>query len=133
MMNVLLIDDRDDHNYLNSIIIEETGLFTSVNTVTSGAAALDYLRETVSGISEKPLPDLILLDINMPLMSGWDFLDGFEKLALTLHKIPKVYMLSTSNAAADKERSALYNSVRGYITKPLDEEVLSNIHFKEAC
>lgn len=132
-MNVLLIDDRDDHNYLNEIIIAETGLFSNISAVTSGEAALEYLKESQIDNTDKPFPDLIFLDINMPLMTGWEFLDGYEKLAPTLKKVPKVYMLSTSNATDDKERSTNYRTVKGYISKPLDESVLTNIHFKEAC
>lgn len=132
-MNILLIDDRDDHNYLNEIIIEETGLFTSINAVTSGKEALEYIELTDKLLLDKPFPDLIFLDINMPMMSGWEFLDGFERLAHKLHRVPKIYMLSTSTAVSDKERSTTYATVRGYVSKPLDEGVLTNIHLKEAC
>lgn len=130
-MHVLLIDDRHDHNYLNEIIISDTGLFGKVHAVSSGQEALDHLVATnANPTEEKPFPDIIFLDINMPIMNGWDFLDEFGKIISKLNSVPKVYMLSTSSYHKDIVRSEEYGVVSGFITKPLDDQLLGEIHQK---
>ena len=132
-MHVLLIDDRQDHNYLNEIIISDTGLFGKVQAVSSGQEALDYLRKaTDAPTDDKPFPDLIFLDINMPLMNGWEFLDEFGKLMGQLKKTPKIYMLSTSSYHKDIVKSEEYGAVTGFITKPLDDGTLQEIYQKHS-
>lgn len=130
-MHVLLIDDRQDHNYLNEIIIGDTELFGNIHAVSSGQEALDHLLASNNNPTEEmPYPDIIFLDINMPIMNGWDFLDELSTLTPKLKRIPKIYMLSTSSYHKDILRSEEYGVVSGFITKPLDDELLKEIYNK---
>lgn len=128
MKHVLLIDDRDDHNYLNEIIISDTGLFNSVRSVTTGEEGLNYLEDCNGEKDKCPCPDLLFLDINMPGMDGWEFLTKLEQKKAEVHKLPSVFILSTSSYSIDIERSKQYKLVNGYITKPLKEETLVKLH-----
>src|SRR5882762_2086573 len=95
---ILLIDDDEPTNYYNSLIIEETGYADHVHVVQSGKKALEYLANSAhlpKHGDSCPGPDLIFLDVNMPAMNGWEFLDKYRKLEK--HEVrPVVVMLTTS-------------------------------------
>ena len=74
---------------------------------------------------EAETPDLILLDLNMPVMDGWEFLDAFS--ALDLQKHVHVCVLTSSIHPEDIEKAKLYAEVEGYFPKPLDDEILDRI------
>ncbi len=79
---ILLVDDDDVSNYLNKLLIEKSGIDVDVEVALNGLTALEYLTSTgqFNGNAVFPRPELILLDINMPRMNGWEFLDEYEKL-----------------------------------------------------
>ncbi|MBI2419991.1 MAG: response regulator [Ignavibacteriales bacterium] len=91
----------------------------------NGKTAIDNLR-LIAGEKDK-LPDLIFLDLNMPVMDGWQFLDEFTALSdLFAKKIP-IYIVSSSIAAEDILRAKSYEVVNEYIVKPVTKEMLINI------
>ena len=114
---ILLIDDDETTNYVNSILIERAECAEQIKAVTSGAAALEHLT-SVDGDGNHPQPDLIFLDINMPVMNGWEFIEEYNKLLPEQRGKVLVYMLSTSNAPEDKDRAAQLGS-DGFMAKPL--------------
>ena len=83
LKSVLLIDDDNAANFIHRIVIEETELVEDVGAFESPRAALKYLEDLQS---VSPFPEIIFLDINMPLMDGWEFLDYCEKHIPTLEK-----------------------------------------------
>ena len=100
---ILLIDDDKSTNFLHKIIIEETGVSEKVEAVQSGQEALDYLERKKEGVY--PKPDLIFLDINMPGMNGWEFLEEYEKLDDNLKGEIMIMMLTTSINPDDEEKA----------------------------
>lgn len=119
---IMLVDDDEDDNFFHETEIIENHLASTVLVEDSGKKALDYLKS-----SKEPHCDLIFLDINMPGMSGWEFLDEYNKLDGELQRRAMIFMLSTSENPADAERAKNWSFVSDYITKPLTKEVIVGI------
>jgi len=91
----------------------------------NGADALEEFQHFKD--NQINLPDIILLDINMPIMDGWEFLHAFRKIQIdTSSKIP-IYIVSSSIANEDIEKSKLYPEIIDYLTKPLELDIISSI------
>lgn len=122
---ILLIDDDPDDNYLHQLIIEESGLFDTVRIVENGQKGLDYLTQTDH--PDYARPDVILLDINMPGMNGFEFLERYGQLDQSLRSRLVLLMLTTSINSADTKRATQINDVKGYLPKPLTKAMLEKI------
>jgi len=125
---VLVIDDDEPTNFFTRMIIEESGCTNHIKVMQSGQEALDYLvksKQAGSDAGSYPSPDLILLDINMPAMDGWEFLDEYKKLNVENRII--VVMLTTSLFPEDKLRAEKIPEISGFENKPLTEEKLTAV------
>ena len=134
---ILVIDDDEPTNFFTRIILEEWGGCKHIKTVQSGQEALDYLAQSEAPGADpetSPSPDLIFLDINMPAMNGWEFLDEYTKLSIPpQHKIIMV-MLTTSLFPDDLAKSKSRPEVSGFENKPLTIEKLERLiakHFSD--
>ena len=122
---VLVIDDDEPTNFLNQMIIEESGCAEHVMALQSGQEALEYLtREKESWLKG---PDLIFLDINMPAMNGWEFLEKYRQLTKEQQAKVMVVMLTTSLFPEDKLKAQEIPEVSGFENKPLTAEKLDRI------
>jgi len=119
-INLLVIDDDDINIFIIKKIVEKTGYEAKMVAKTNGLMAIDYLKELME--NEQILPHLILIDINMPVLNGWEFLDAYEKLGIS--KEIDMYMLSSSVYENDIEKAKTYKTVKGFISKPLSIERL---------
>lgn len=120
--NLMLIDDNEDDQMFYRRIIKKSGLVESFYPFFLAKDALDFLRR-----NDRPEIDAILLDINMPGMNGFDFLDeATQEFGDSFAKVT-VIMLTTSMLDEDQRRAAQYESVKDYINKPLEHEHLVNI------
>lgn len=128
--SVLLIDDDVATNFINKMIIKKAEITDHIEIVMNGQEALDYL--TNSGKYEKsdgifPQPMLILLDINMPVMDGWEFADAFSKLEENQKENIVIIMLTSSLNPDDKERASKLSAISGFQNKSLTMERLTTI------
>lgn len=123
---ILIIDDDPVNNFLFSRIIKVSDISQNIQTELSAKVALSSIKHNIE-INRK-LPDVIFLDINMPLMNGWEFLNEYEELPKCVRKNIKLYMLSSSVCEEDIRKSKEYQDVVDYICKPLTTEVLFKIH-----
>ncbi len=118
---ILFIDDDEPTNFLNKITIEQSGYTDRVEIFQSGQEALDYLSGPF------PSPDLIFLDINMPCMDGWEFLERYK----ALHRADKaeivLVMLTTSLNPDDEIKTRDMEEVAGFENKPLLESRLEGL------
>ena len=115
---IVLIDDDPINNFLCS---KQINLFKSNVHITifeNPYDALNYLGESFS------LPDLILLDINMPMMSGWELLEELKTLDST---IPPIFLVTSSTDQFDMDKAIGYNEIKSFISKPLDNSKLNLI------
>lgn len=124
MKKVLLIDDDKINNFLSSLIINKTNKAEVAKECFNGKEGLEYLM-SVKNLPDEQIPDIIFLDLNMPVLDGWQFLQEYI-LSDELKKIP-VYILTSSNYQADMEKSKDFDIVKGYIVKPLKKDVVEEI------
>lgn len=125
---VFIIDDDPIHQRIAQIMISKHNLFDEYFSYTEAQKALDFLQENKK--NEETLPDVILLDLNMPVIDGWDFLDIFETLIKEFKKGIRVFIVSSSVDEKDVLRSKTYVAVKGFISKPLSPDIIRSI--KEA-
>ena len=118
---VLLVDDNEADNFFHSIMIERAGYTGEVVALDSGRAALDYLA------TASDLTTLILLDINMPAMSGFEFARLAEPLLRLRLPHAKIVMLTSTSADGDREQARSSNQIDGYIVKPLNVDVARRV------
>ena len=127
---IMLIDDNDIDNFINEKLIKSYYFAENVYVHTSTKSALEFLHNievTLGEIPEDLIPSYIFLDINMPILDGFHFLDEFEKVAPNLKKKIKVSMLTTSLNPLDIEKSKMYPNVIKFIHKPLTEAELISL------
>ena len=119
---VLIIDDNEDDLYFTSLVLNRCGVTYEPKTFESAEKALDWLSS-----DPQPKSQIILLDINMPGMDGFDFLNGFEALPASVKDGAAIVMLTSSEDRGDRKRAEQFSSVRGYLTKPLDRQAAAGL------
>lgn len=122
-LNLLVIDDDDINIFIIKKIVEKTGFDIEMVARNNGQQALDYLNETIA--QNKALPRLVLIDINMPVMNGWEFIEAYDSLGIE-QKVD-MYILSSSVYENDIEKTKSYKAVKGFISKPLSMERLTEL------
>ncbi|WP_448528090.1 response regulator [Raineya sp.] len=128
---IMLIDDNEIDNLINQKIIEAANICDYIFTHTGGKSAIEFLRniEKIAPITgNQGLPELIFLDIDMPLMDGFQFLDEFETLSPTTKEYCKIVMLTSSINPQDMSKSKKYQYVKKYLNKPLSPESLKSLN-----
>jgi CheY-like chemotaxis protein len=116
-INILLIDDDDIGNFLSEMVLTKMG-FKDIDAVTDGNQALHSLEK-------KCCPDLVFLDINMPVMDGFSFLSrAIENL---LCPEMKIVVLTSSSRQKDIDQASQFNNVVDYLEKPLNQDKVQQV------
>ena len=119
-LDICLIDDDRIYQFAAKKTLEATGMAGNVITFFNGQDAITYLESHLTDSSS--IPDVIFLDINMPIMNGWQFLEAYKELTKKLAKHVTVYMVSSSIDEYDIKKSKEYQSVSDYVLKPVNKE-----------
>jgi len=129
---IMLVDDNQDDNFFHEREIKKNDPATIVITKNNAMSALEYLKSSKDKINLQP--DLILLDINMPGMNGWEFLQEYNLLAQELQGRVIIIMLTTSENSDDIEKAKSGSFVSDFITKPMTKDIMKKLieqYFKE--
>lgn len=124
---VWLIDDQEISNHLTEHTLKINQFCSDVCTFTDGQEALSELEVRVkAGV----FPDYIFLDLNMPVLNGWGFLEAYRKFPEEMKESCTVYILSSSVDEEDIQKSRQYKEVRDFLIKPLDKVDLEALKFQ---
>lgn len=125
-----LVDDDSLFQFLTKRVIEETKLVDNVELFSNGLQAINYLK--LNKDNAQQLPEVILLDLTMPVMDGWGFLNEYTRLLPQLAKKITTYIVSSSNDPADIRRAETIEAVKDFIIKPISKgkfiDMVQNMH-----
>lgn len=120
--SILLIDDNEADNHYHQIVLKEMNITERIEVAVGGEEAIKFLTKE----NQTP-PDLIFLDINMPKMNGWEFMESYKKLSAERKAKVVVVMLTTSINPDDKKRAEQFPEIVGFNSKPLTEEMVKEV------
>ena len=123
--NVLLVEDDPITIMVCDRIIKMSDFATNVVSCENGKTAIDHINQLVN--EGKQFPEIIFLDINMPVMNGWDFLEEFEMIKDKISPMPRIFILSSTVDPEDYKRAKSFSAVDNFISKPLSKEFLEQI------
>ncbi len=124
MRSVIIIDDDQIHQRIAQMLIEKNNLFDKLQCYTFAGDALDLILTNKN--NPHLLPDVILLDLNMPVTNGWEFLNTYSQMVSQLAKISEIFIVSSSVDENDKLKSLDYPFVKAFISKPMSSDLLNS-------
>jgi len=122
---IWIVDDDEVYTFVLKKNINLLSICDKVSIHSNGQKGIVSLKQTIT--SKETLPDVIFLDINMPVMDGWQFMDEFIKLKPLLYKEVKIFLASSSIAIEDKVRAKSYIEISDFFEKPIGTDILSRI------
>ncbi|NNV56644.1 response regulator [Limnovirga soli] len=122
---IWIVDDDFIYSLLIKKDIERLQLSKNIHQFQDGEKAMQTIENHLA--ASQPLPDIILLDINMPVMDGWQFLDNYIHKKYHLHLHSHVYLVSSSISIQDKQKALGYKNIKGHLIKPISQDTLVTI------
>jgi CheY-like chemotaxis protein len=122
---ICIVDDDNVYQFTTTRTIETHKLAKKILIFSDGEEAIKFLVDNLG--NSETLPDIIFLDINMPIMDGWQFLEEYVMLKPKIGKKITIYMISSSVDPADLERAKKISEISDYIIKPINPEMLKEI------
>jgi len=117
-----LVDDEHVFHWIAEKFIEKINHGLRSISLYNGNEALEYLSDP-----KNQVPDILFLDLNMPIANGWKFLDEFEKIRKNISKEVKIYILSSSIDPEDHKRAKNYDYVQKFISKPITQKIIEGV------
>jgi CheY-like chemotaxis protein len=124
-ITIWVIDDDPIYQIIVNKMIKKSELFLNVLSFKNGKEAIDEFKKKLE--EKETLPNIILLDINMPIMDGWEFIDEIVPLKNQINQAIQIYIVSSSIAIEDKNKAKLYPEIIDYLVKPLNNDILKLI------
>jgi len=123
--SLTLVDDDEVFVFLTKKLIEQAKVVHLLNVFENGLDALNFLRDNKNNVDL--LPEIILLDLSMPILNGWQFLEEYAKLYPTFGKKIIIYVCSSSISSDDINRAKSINEVSDYVIKPITIDKLREL------
>lgn len=124
MKTIWVVDDDEIIQFIIKRSIQNISPDFNILSFINGEEAIEALLDKSKN---NQLPDIILLDINMPVMDGWEFISKFDSMKSNINKKVAIYILTSSTALEDKKQAKQYESIINYINKPIEASLLKEI------
>lgn len=125
---VLTIDDDEVTQMLNKFHLNTEKFCTNIIEASNGMEAIEFFRKLDNGeIPMDSFPEIIVIDLNMPMMDGWEFVEAFKKEFPHFEDKTKIFILSSTINPADQERAKYEKSIAAFLEKPLNVNNLKNV------
>jgi CheY-like chemotaxis protein len=125
-VSILLVDDDEINNFISIKLIKKAVDNADIKACLNGKFAIDELSE-IQRQDPSKLPDYILLDINMPIMNGWEFLDEYKRIGIDPMGKSKIFIISSSVFSNDISKARSYPLVKNFVSKPLSVEKIKEM------
>ncbi|MES2618047.1 MAG: response regulator [Bacteroidota bacterium] len=122
---ICIVDDDKIYQYTTSKMIEANNIAKRIMVFSDGEEAMNFMTDNIANNTD--LPDVIFLDVNMPIMDGWQFLEKYVDLKPRIGKKITLFMISSSNDPDDVERSKRISEISDYIIKPVTAQQFKEI------
>ncbi|CAM3886675.1 response regulator [Mucilaginibacter galii] len=129
-ISILLVDDDEINNFISIKLIKKALIYTEITACLDGSYAINELLD-IQERNPEDLPDYILLDINMPIMNGWEFLDEYKRLGIDPLGKSKIFIISSSVFSNDINKAKSYDLVKDFISKPLNVDKIKELFVVE--
>ncbi|PZX92098.1 response regulator [Flavobacterium aquariorum] len=117
LKTIWVVDDDPIYQIIVNKIIKKSELFLNVSSFKNGKEAIDALKNALE--NKEAFPNIILLDINMPIMDGWEFMDEIVLIKSQINEPLQIYIVSSSIASEDKSKAKDYSEIIAYLSKPI--------------
>lgn len=127
-----IIDDDGMYIRLLKKIIEARKLCNNLLIFNNGKESIDYFEAILKNLHEEEVPDIMFIDLNMPIMDGWEFIERFTKIENKFNKLISLYIVSSSINPVDIDRAKSLSNIKDYLVKPVRITELETIFKKSA-
>jgi CheY-like chemotaxis protein len=130
MTKIAVIDDNLVFRKLTKMLLNKLGISeTDILLFKNGNEIYEFICGKIDAIED--LPTILFLDLNMPIMDGWEFLKLFKLFKKEHNYNPEIYILTSSVNDKDHKKAKKFVSIKDYLTKPINEDILKNIIIKQ--
>lgn len=120
-----IIDDDDIYQFTTSLLLKKTDLVNKIIVFSNGLKAINFLKDEIG--NKENIPDILFLDVNMPVMDGWEFLEEYLLIKPMLPKTVVIYMVSSSVDERDVLKAKSISALSGYMVKPISSQNIMEV------
>lgn len=120
-----IVDDDDIYQFTTSVLLKKTDLVNKIIVFSNGLKAINFLKDEMG--NKENIPDVLFLDINMPVMDGWEFLEEYLLIKPMMPKSVVIYMVSSSVDEKDVIKSKSISALSGYLVKPISSQNIMEV------
>ena len=120
-----IIDDDDIYQFTTAHLLKKMDLVNKIILFSNGLKAINFLKEEIGNIEN--IPDILFLDINMPVMDGWEFLEEYLLIKPMIPKTVAIYMVSSSVDEKDVIKAKSISVLSGYLVKPISSKNIMEV------
>jgi CheY-like chemotaxis protein len=120
-----IVDDDDIYRFTTSLLLKKSDLVNNIIVFSNGLKAINFLKDEIGNIEN--IPDILFLDINMPVMDGWEFLEEYLLIRPMMPKSVVIYMVSSSVDEKDVLKAKSISELSGYLVKPISSENIMEV------